>query len=79
MDSFLEKNVPVIASFDSEGRISPLYIRINGESHKVHSFWQRPSFMNTVEFSCQIEDNGILKSLNLVYRIKECIWAIKPG
>lgn len=26
--------VPVIASFDSEGRIKPIYVRINGDSYK---------------------------------------------
>lgn len=31
------KCVPVIASFDSDGHIMPLYVRINGQPFKVES------------------------------------------
>lgn len=30
--------IPVIASFDSDGHIAPLYVRIEGESYKMIPF-----------------------------------------
>lgn len=36
--------IPVIASFDAEGRVKPLYVRIGELSLKVHSSWLKPSF-----------------------------------
>ena len=41
--------VPVIASFSSEGRIAPLYVRIKGESYKIASYWVSSNFNNTVD------------------------------
>lgn len=35
--------VPVIASFDAEGHIKPLYVRIGEESLKIHSSWKKPA------------------------------------
>lgn len=68
--------VPVIASFDSEGHIMPLYVRINGESFKIRSAWQKPSFGSTSVFQCQIEDNGTIKPLLLTFHQRENVWAM---
>ena len=69
--------VPVIASFDTEGHIAPLYVRLNGESHKILSYWIRNNaFINTVEFSCKIEDDGFEKPLLLMYYYDEATWVI---
>lgn len=67
--------VPVIASFDSEGYISPLYVRINGISMKIHSFWLKPTFSNPV-FQCQVIDNDVLKPIILTYHPTENVWTI---
>lgn len=68
--------VPVIASFDSEGHILPLYVRINGESFKIHSAWLKPGFYPTSTFQCQIEDNGTIKPLILIYHQRESVWTM---
>lgn len=68
--------VPVIASFDSEGRIKPLYLRINEESLKIRSSWPKPAFSNTSTFQCQVEDNGVIKPLILTYYHQESVWTI---
>ena len=69
-------HVPVIASFDSEGHIAPLYVRINQESYKIASFWIRSAFANTIEFNCKIIDGQFLKLLVLTYYKAEDVWAI---
>lgn len=68
--------VPVIASFDSEGHIKPLYVRIGEYSCRVHSFWIKNTFSNITEFNCQIEDNGHLKPVLLTFYQRECVWTI---
>ena len=72
--------VPVIASFDTAGRIAPLYVRLNGEAHRVLSYWIRnKGFINTVEFSCKIADGDFEKPLLLTYFYNEATWVIGRG
>ena len=66
--------VPVIASFDTQGHIRPLYVRIAGEPLRVESSWVKPSFENTTVFNCQLEDHGQLKPLELTLHHREGIW-----
>lgn len=68
--------VPVIASFDSEGRISPLYIRIHGESYKVESFWKKSRYANATEFNCRIIDHGQMKPVKLTFYAETGVWII---
>lgn len=68
--------VSVIASFDTDGHIKPLYVRINEEALKVHSSWLKPSFAGLLEFNCRIVDQGYLKPLVLTYHKNEGVWTI---
>ena len=71
--------VSVIASFDTEGHIRPLYIRIGEDSLKVHSSWLKPSYAQQHEFQCRVVDQGVLKPIKLTYYEKEATWAIKKA
>ena len=68
--------VPVIASFDSEGHIAPLYVRINGEAYKIHSFWVSCTFRNIVDFKCKVIDGDSIKPLSLTFYRDEGMWTI---
>ena len=70
------KIVPVIASFNEDGQIKPLYIGINGECYKIHSYWIRHSFSNQIEFSCKIIWGQTLQAMIITYYMNECIWTI---
>lgn len=70
----IQTPVPVICSFNKEGRIRPLYVRINGEAFKVCSAYEKPSFENAAIFQCEIADNEQLKQLTLEYRYREHLW-----
>ena len=59
------QTVPVIASFNDAGQIKPLYVGIDGERYKVHSYWVRRSFSNQIEFQCKLADQGILRPVIL--------------
>ena len=68
--------VPVIASFNDDGQIKPLYVGINGERYKVASYWVRRSFSNQIEFHCKLIDQDLLKPVIITYYENECIWTI---
>ena len=68
--------VPVIASFDTDGHMKPLYVRINGESYKVSSCWTKTTFENAVEFTCKVIVGDYLKPLSLTYYRREGMWTI---
>ena len=68
--------VSVIASFDTDGHVKPLYVRINENSLKVESSWLKPSFRGTLEFQCKVVDNNCLKPLILTYHQAEYVWTI---
>ena len=68
--------VSVIASFDTDWHVKPLYVRINGDSLKVHSSWLKPSFRGTLEFQCKVIDGDCIKPLILTYHQAEYVWTI---
>ena len=70
------KTVPVIASFNDEGQIKPLYVGIDGERYKVHSYWVRRSFSNQIEFQCKLIVGDTLKIIIITYYLNECVWTI---
>ena len=70
----VQKPVPLICSFDSEGHMRPIRVRINGEAFTIHSSHEKPSFDHAAVFQCEVEDYGILKPLTLEYRYREHLW-----
>ena len=68
--------VSVIASFDTDGHIKPLYVRISEDSLKIYSSWLKPSFRGLMEFQCKVIDNDCLKPLVLTYHMTENVWTI---
>ena len=68
--------VPVIASFNDEGQIKPLYVGINGERYKVDYYWIRRIFSNQIEFHCKLIIENMLKPIIMTYYLNECIWTI---
>ena len=68
--------IPVIASFDAEGPIAPLYVRVDGVPLKVDSFWVKSSFAHTVTFSCQVQHEDTLLPVLLSYYQTEGVWTI---
>lgn len=75
-DCFSSNIVSVIASFDTDGHIRPLYVRINEDALKVYSSWLKPSFSGVMKFNCKVIDQGCLKPLLLTYHKAEGIWTI---
>lgn len=68
--------VPVIAAFNDEGKIKPLYVAINGERYKIESFWIQRSFMNQIEFHCKLQSTQLRLPITITYYPNESIWTI---
>ncbi len=68
--------VPVIVSFDTKGRIVPLYVRIAGESYRIDSFYVQKRFESIFTFCCQLIVGDCLKPLQLTYYKEEDVWGI---
>ena len=68
--------VPVIASFDSEGHIKPLYVRIDGVSCKVLSYWVKSTFINFVSFNCTVLAGDAARPVTLTYFMDETLWTM---
>lgn len=68
------KPVPVICSFDGEGNIRPMYVRIDGEAYKICSSYKQHSATQEAVFQCEIADNGILKTLTLTFWYDKHLW-----
>lgn len=68
--------VPVIASFNTEGKIKPLYVRIKDKSYKIDSFWVMYTFTNITEFNCKISDGENIYPLKLTYYHAEGVWCM---
>jgi len=69
--------VPVIASFNSHGRIVPLYVRIYGASYKISSSHMLSNFLHTMEFTCHLIDGESIKPLLLTFHKQEGMWTIR--
>ncbi len=69
--------VPVIASFDSNGRIKPIYVRIYGAAYKVDSSHMISNYIHTMEFTCKLIDGDSLRPLMLTYHKQEGMWSVR--
>jgi len=68
--------VPVIASYDTEGRVKPLYVRINDDKYKVENYWTRYSAGNNIDYNVTISKDNMTYKLVLTYHIRETAWSI---
>lgn len=68
--------VPVIAGFDSDGKIIPLYVKIDGEKLKIDSYWVKSKFADITEFRCKILRENTEYPVALTYYGKESVWTI---
>jgi len=71
------EHVPVIASFNQNGNMMPIYVGIDGQRFKIVSACLRSGFNNVMDFNCQINDGNYIKPIRLIYYKDDGIWALK--
>ena len=69
--------VPVIAAYDTEGRVKPLYVRIKDEKYKVENYWVKSTnFANNIDFNVTLSKDNMTYKLILRYHLRETAWSI---
>ena len=68
--------LPVIASFDTDGNMKPLYFRLYGQSHHVISYMVRARYANTIDFNCKFCLDDKEHFILLTYHRLENVWTI---
>jgi len=71
----ISTTVPVIASFTMDGKIKPLYIRINGVPLHVMQCTAHMSYINPT-FDCVVDDFGIAKPIKISYHPSTHTWLV---
>ena len=71
----IPSTVPVIASFSTDGKIQPLYVRINGVSLKVMQCVSHMEY-TVPTFDCIVDDCGIAKPVKLSYHSTTNKWLV---
>ena len=77
--------VDVNATFNTIGAIKPIYVRLEDEEHKLHTYKiqgieytkeDNRAGINTLIFVCYIEDEDIKKQLKLSYSLSSHKWVL---
>lgn len=71
----IPSTVPVIASFSTDGKIQPLYVRINGAALKVIQCTAHLEYVHPT-FNCVVDDYGIAKKIKLSYNHTTHTWLV---
>lgn len=76
IDSAIETTIPVIASFNAQGGIKPLYFRYQEKDITVsHVRYCRPYPKKTV-FKCTARLDDFLKEVQITYWEDEKLWTL---
>lgn len=75
-DQSVETVVPVIASFNTNGSIKPLYVRINDVPLQITDCWCQP-FSGYMKYHCSVLDNNHLKDITLSYFPERKFWTVR--
>lgn len=70
------KLVPVIASFNTEGIIKPLYVRIDDEEIKIWRVFPAESNTSILTFRCEVMDGDLVKEIKISYHMREMVWSM---
>lgn len=76
--------VPVIASFDTEGHIVPLYVRINRKAYKLEVIYCQPigpegDSYSIYKYHCTYSDHNFHHDLYLTYNKRLNFWTWKEA
>lgn len=70
--------VPVIASFDTQGKIMPIYLRYEGLKLKIdHVKWTDDRMVYVKKFCCEITLQDRVQEVILYYHKKIDVWTME--
>lgn len=76
--------VPVIASFDTEGNIIPLYVRLNRKAYKLKIIFCQPiepkqHGYSIYKYHCSFSDHNFYREIHLTYYRFYNFWTWKES
>lgn len=69
--------VPVIASFDTEGRVMPLYFRYKEHGSIPATMKTQVKYITYIQFTCECEIDYQMHQIYLIYEWGERKWYVK--
>lgn len=68
--------IPVIASFNTSGKIKPIYFQFENENYKIMDVITSHTEVSTIYFDCIYFNpySDFQNKITLVYRIKDHFW-----
>lgn len=69
--------VPVISSFDREGHITPLYVRLDGEPFKIYNAYISDNNTKILTFKCEIMVGESVRTIKLSYFVHDLVWCMR--
>ena len=71
------RTVPVISTFDGNGNVLPLYVKLEGETFKIYNAYVSESTFRILTFKGEVmaQDNTV-KQITLNYFLNDLIWCI---
>lgn len=66
--------IPVIAGFDEDGKVIPIYVKINGEKLKVADYWVKSKFAGITEYHCKLLYKDAKMPIVISYYSEESVW-----
>ena len=70
------KAVPAIATYDSNGNILPLYVRIGEEKLKVYNAYISESTRKILTFKGEVIVQDRVKPIKLNYYVDDLVWCV---
>lgn len=70
------KVVPVIATYDGNGNILPLYVRIGEETFKIYNAYVSESNFRILTFKGEVMVQDAVRPIKLSYFINDLTWCI---
>jgi hypothetical protein len=75
------RTIPVIATFNAEGKIRPDYFRITNtdqsvDTYKIDTVKYTKDYDNRIVFYCLFTNGKRQQEVNLVFYVMECIWTV---
>lgn len=68
--------IPVIASFNKDGKIKPIYFRFENENYKITKIVTSQTEVSMIYFDCFYYNpySDLHNKITLIYRIKDHVW-----
>lgn len=71
------KIVPVISTFDGNGNVLPLYVKLEGETFRIYNAFVSETTFRIITFKGEVQaGDDTIKPIKLSYFINDLIWCI---